>query len=288
MENRILIVGFGDIGKRCAALLQSRYRVFALVRHANAAAEARRLGVIPVMGDLDDRNSLRKLSGLAKAILHFAPPQSQGQHDNRTRHLLAALSRSPGQVKKIIYISTTGVYGNCDDAWCDETRPINPQSQRALRRADAENILRRWSGRNRVTLSILRAPGIYAKNRLPIERINARTPVIHADEDSYSNHIHADDLARSVLQAMRYAKPNRICNIVDDSDLKMGDYFDLVAVKSGLKPPPRVSKMEAEKLLSPMLLSFMRESRRIQNLRMKRELGVKLLYPTVLRFFSGV
>ncbi|MBI1174425.1 MAG: NAD-dependent epimerase/dehydratase family protein [Sideroxydans sp.] len=277
---KVLIIGCGDIALRVAGMLRARYRLFGLLRHAERSAELRAAGIIPLHGDLDDRHSLYRLAGLADTVLHFAPPPNMGQGDPRTRHLLAALSRGklPGH---LLYISTSGVYGDCGGAAVCETHPLNPQSARAQRRVDAERQIRNWARRNRVHAGILRVPGIYADNRLPLERLRAGTPAIEATADSYTNHIHAEDLARIVIAATGYAKPNRVYHASDDSDLKMGDYFDLVADTHALPHPPRLPREVVERAVSPTLWSFMNESRRLGNTRMKRELKVMLRYPTV-------
>ncbi len=278
--NSILIVGCGDIALRVAALLRGRYRLFGLLRTPSRCAELRRAGIVPLTGDLDSRQSLGRIAGLAHSVLHFAPPADAGVGDTRTRHLLAALSR--GRLpKQLVYISTSGVYGDCGGAYVSETHPLNPQSARARRRVDAENRIRLWAKCHGVNAGILRVPGIYADNRLPLERLRSGMPAIIAQQDSYTNHIHADDLARSVVAALRYAKPNRVYHSSDDSDLKMGDYFDVVADACHLPRPPRLPRDAVKLAVSPMLWSFMNESRRLSNARMKHELKVKLAYAKV-------
>lgn len=185
--------------------------------------------------------------------------------------------------RRIVYISTTGVYGNCHGDWIDETRATTPDSARAKRRVDAERRLRKWGRLHGVAITVLRAPGIYAEDRLPLDRLRRQTPVLIASEDVFTNHIHAEDLATAVIKAMRQRLPKmyRVFNVVDDSQLRMGDYFDRVADAFDLERPPRISRAEAEKRISPMMLSFMRESRRIGNARVKRELKLELRYPTI-------
>jgi nucleoside-diphosphate-sugar epimerase len=185
--------------------------------------------------------------------------------------------------RRIVYISTTGVYGNCHGAWIDETRPTNAESARAKRRVDAEHRLQKWGRKHRVAITILRAPGIYAQDRLPLHRLTQRMPVLIDADDVYTNHIHADDLADAVINAIRQPRPKqfRIFNVVDDNDLRMGDYFDQVADVFGLLRPPRISRQNAEMQLAPMMLSFMCESRRIDNARVKRELKLAFRYPTL-------
>jgi nucleoside-diphosphate-sugar epimerase len=190
--------------------------------------------------------------------------------------------------QRLIYISTSGVYGDCRGAVVPETRPIHAQSPRAKLRVDAENTIRTWAKHSGVQASILRVPGIYAADRLPVERLRKGTPAIIAAEDGYTNHIHADDLARSVVSALRHAKPNRVYHTSDDSQMKIGEYFDAVADAFGLPHPPRVTRAEAQRVMSPMLLSFMNESRRLSNNRMKQELKFVMRYPTVAAALEGI
>ena len=276
---RLLIIGCGDVARRAIPLLSQRYRLFALVRNDKQFAWLKAHKVVPVHGDLDDRASLSRLAGLADTVLHLAPPPKVGSKDTCTRHLLAALSQGT-LPQRLIYISTSGVYGDCVDAYVSETRPLNPQSPRAERRVDAERQIRLWAAHNGVKASILRVPGIYAQDRMPLDRIRVSMPTIVAEEDSYTNHINGDDLARIIVAAMRYGKPNRTYNASDDSEQKMGDWLDAVADAHKLRPPPRITRAEAQRVLPDTLLSFMNESRRLVNLRMKRELKVGLRYPT--------
>ena len=263
------------------ALVRERYRVYALSRSPQQFAALRLLGIIPVRGDLDQPDTLAAIAGLAHDVVHFAPPPGRGAHDTRTAHLIAALAKGSSLPQQLVYISTSGVYGDCNGELVAETRPVRPQTDRARRRADAERRLREWGARSGVRISILRAPGIYAADRLPLARLEKGTPALKSEEDSYVNHVHADDLARIVVAALHHAHPNRMYNAVDDAPRKMGDYFDLVADRFGLPRPPRIARAEAAGIIPENLLSFMNESRRLVNCRIKRELRLKLRYPTV-------
>jgi nucleoside-diphosphate-sugar epimerase len=274
---RLLIVGCGDVGMRLIPLLRSRFRVFALTSQSERLSELRSAGVIPILGNLDSPQSLYRLKGLADIVVHLAPPPMQGSLDQRTRNLVAILPRHG----RLVYVSTTGVYGDCKGAFFDETRPVAPVNARAERRVDAERVLRRWARHHEGKLSILRVPGIYAADRLPLERLRQGTPALLDADDVYTNHIHADDLAQIIALALFRAQPLRVYHTVDDSALKMGDYFDQVANAFKLPLPPRVPRAELSKQVSPMLLSFMSESRRLSNQRMKTELGVRLRWPAV-------
>lgn len=278
---KILIVGSGDVARRILPRLAGRFRVFALLRDAARAAVWRAAGATPVLADLDDRASLGRIAGLADLVIHLAPPPGDGTMDRRTRNLLAALGRGKSLPRRLVYVGTTGVYGDCGGARIDETRPLNPTNARAVRRVDAERRLRAWGRQNGVAVSILRAPGIYAADRLPLERLVKGMPALVDRDDGYTNHIHADDLAAACVAALRRGGANRAYNAVDDSDLKMGEWFDRVADAFALPRPPRIARAEAERTLPPMLMSFMRESRRIGNRRLKNELELRLAYPTV-------
>ncbi len=287
MKKTLLIIGCGDIALRTVRLLKTKYRIIGLFRNPDNVEPFRLLGVIPVLGDLDRPSTLKKLAGIAQIVVHLAPPPNRGMHDSRTAHLLAAFSK-PAKTKhrilphRLVYISTSGVYGDCKGALIDETRPRNPRNDRAVRRMDAEKQIRSWGIRNNIPVTILRVPGIYAENRLPLKRIQDGLPAFAAAEDGYTNHIHAYDLSCIINAAIQRGKNSRVYNATDDTQMKMGDYFDLVANSFSLPNPPRISRDQATGHISPGMLSFMNESRRISNQRMKKELQVILQFPTVL------
>ena len=256
---RLIIAGFGDVARRALPALAHRYQVTRL---------SRRYGV-----DLDQPIAPRT----ADAVLHCAPPPAAGDTDPRTAHLLSALQGA----RRIVYISTSGVYGDCGGAVVDETWPVNAQSSRAQRRVDAERQLERWCAQQGAALVVLRAPGIYAADRLPIERLRAGVPVLRPEDDVYTNHVHADDLAAAVVRALEPDAPPGVYNIADDSDLRMGEWMDLVAGRAGLPKPPRVPRSRIAEHVSPAVLSFMSESRRLDNRRMKTVLRLELRHPTV-------
>jgi nucleoside-diphosphate-sugar epimerase len=325
---RVLIVGCGDVGMRTLPLFRARAaapRVIALTHHPERAGELRAAGAIPIPGDLDERASLRRFAGLARSVLHLAPPRRDGLADTRTRALIAAL-RAPrrsvaraagshwlhpdragktsfivpdglraatarrvrrGAPLRFVYASTTGVYGDCGGAWIDETRPARPDNERARRRVSAEQQLRAAGVASRWRVSVVRIPGIYAANRLPLARIERRMPALAEADDVYTNHIHADDLAAILVRALARGRPQRVFNASDDTDLRMADYFDRVADAYGLPRVPRISRQEAEVQLEPITLSFMRESRRLSNARLKRELRYVLRHPTVNDFLRS-
>ena len=279
-QARVLIAGYGDIGQRVARLLPARVRVLALNREAARAAPLRSQGVQPLAGDLDEAASLRRLAGIATHVIHLAPPPATGDGDPRTAALLRALAlrRAP---LALVYGSTSGVYGDCGGALVTETRPVNPGTARARRRVAAEARVRAFGRASGARASIVRIPGIYANDRAsPRARLLQGTPALAPEDDVYTSHIHADDLARACIAALWRGKAQRVTHASDDSRLRMGEYFDLAADLYGLPRPPRISAAAARAELPPALLSFMSQSRRLDNTRLKRELRLRLRYPT--------
>ena len=258
---RLLIAGFGDIARRALGQLERRFEVTRLSRSYGF--------------DLDRPASLA-VDG-ADAVLHCAPPPKQGEADTRTANLLAALEKGRILPARVVYVSTSGLYGDCGGARVDESWPLAPRTERARRRVDAEQRLARWCAQRKIALVVLRAPGIYAADRLP----QLGMPVLRAEDDVYTNHIHADDLAAIACRALEGDAPAGTYNANDDSEIKMGDWFDLVADFCGQARPRRIPCDEALKTIPEPLLSFMRESRRLDNRRLKLELGVRLNFPTV-------
>ena len=295
---RLLIVGCGDVGQRVASILNTNisanksiqaqpFRVLALTTSADRIPAFRAQGIVPLLGNLDNAASFQRLAGLATHVLYLAPPPSEGWSDPRTLALTRAL-RLRTVPSAFVYGSTSGVYGDLAGGKAKETLPTAARTPRAVRRVSAEQTVR-FLGRSSVNASfirtaILRIPGIYAPNRAggtPKDRLLKGTPVLTAKDDVYTNHIHADDLARACLAALWRGKPQRVYNVNDDTRLKMGDYFDFAADLYGLPRPPRVPRSTAHDQLPLMLLSFMSESRQMDNGRLKRELRFKLRYPTV-------
>jgi len=283
-QPRALFVGCGDVGMRLLPILVKTHKVYVLTTQESKKSLLRSMGAVPIIGNLDQRQTLKKIAHLAPYVIHLAPPNQEGSKDLRTRNLLHTLSQG-GKTQRLIYVSTSGVYGDCKGDYVSETRTLAPTSPRGQRRMDAEQQLRAWAIHHQVQVSILRVPGIYAGNRLPIERLKTGTPALKHDEDVFTNHIHADDLARVILYAFYRGLPQRVLNASDSSWLKMGEYFDLVAKNFGLPSPKRLTFEELRTQVSSQMLSFMKESRRLQNDRLK-ELGFQFLYPTVEDFLK--
>ena len=282
----MLIVGCGDVGLRVARQLPASLKVIALTSSPERLPALRQANITPLLGNLDAPATLRRLAGLATRVVHLAPPPGHSpdwRNDPRTEALLRAL-RLRSLPRSLVYGSTSGVYGDCGGEQVDETRRLNPATPRAQRRVQAERLVRLFGRATATPSHVLRIPGIYAADReggTPHGRLLKGTPVLRAEDDVYTNHIHADDLARACLAALWRGRPQRTTNVCDDTQLLMGDYFDLAADLYRLPRPPRVARSGAQEQLPLMLLSFMSESRRLDNRRLKEELRLTLRYPTV-------
>lgn len=276
--NLIFIIGCGDIGLRVARLWQARgSTVQALARSDTAAARLAGAGITAVRGDLDIPTTLVTLPLAGATVYYFAPPPAQGDIDPRMRAFTAAGWRP----ERVIYISTSGVYGDHGGAWVDEDTPPAPGTDHARRRLDAETALRAWGRENGVKVNVLRVGGIYGPSRWPLERLQAGTPVLREEECGYTNRIHADDLAAICVATAERGGTDRIYNVSDGCNGTMTQYFYAVADRFGLPHPPALTLAEAKRHLSPAMLSYLTESRRLDNRRMLQELGVTLRYPTL-------
>ncbi len=275
----VLIVGCGDIGIRVARLVKSEGGVvFGLARDEEGAGRLRSHGVEPVLANLDDQGSLAALPTADRLVFYFAPPPGGGSIDGRMRKFCAATGteRLPA---KVVYMSTSGVYGDCGGAWVTEETPVNPQTSRAQRRVDAEQTLQTWGRKHQVPIVILRVTGIYGPGRLPIARLQQGHPVLREEDSPVTNRIHADDLARICIAAARKGIDGECFNISDGQPGTMTQYFMAVADKLGFPRPKQVSMDEAKQVMNPMMLSYLTEARRMDNLKMLEQLEITLQYP---------
>lgn len=271
------IIGCGDIGRRLADLYTDE-NISGFVSSIESAIKCKQHSIKVNILDLDSDYSLNAKDFADANIYYFAPPPANGAKDTRLKRFLTKLTINPNRV---VLISTTGVYGDSKGAWIDEDTPINPQADRAVRRVSAEQILQRWSDANNTNYMILRVPGIYAEDRLPIARLTKGLPIVNADEAGFTNRIHADDLALACKAAMESSTKNHIINITDGNPSTMTDYFNHIADYANLPRPPQISMAEAEQTLSAGMVSYLRESRRIKNDKMLSMLPIKLIYPSL-------
>jgi nucleoside-diphosphate-sugar epimerase len=275
-----LIVGCGYLGRAVAsAYLEQGLSVTGLVRSPESADKLRALGARAAVADLD-ASPLPDLPLESADLFNFCPPPAAGDEDSRVQRLIEEFSRQ-GDPRRIVHLSTTGVYGDCGGQWVDETRPVGPVAARAKRRMDGESRLREWRERSGGELVILRVAGIYGPGKLPLERLRQGLPLIRESEAPFSNRIHVADLVRVCVAAMERGGDGEIYNVSDGHPTTMTDYFNRLADTVGLPRPPLISLAEGEQQLSAGMMSYMRESRRLDNRKMLRELGVKLQYPTL-------
>lgn len=276
---QVVIVGCGDIGERVAALhAASGLSVTALVRGENHARDLQQLGLQTLQMDLDDIDTLQ-LHRLADAgVYYFAPPVGEGPVDTRMQNFIAALQSQNIQPAKIVYISTSGVYGDTRGEWVDESSPVHPDNDRSRRRWSAEQQLREYEQNSAVPVIVIRVGGIYGPGRLPMRQVQSQRPVLSFAESGYTNRIHSDDLAQVCVAAMAKGKSGDIFNATDGHPGTMAQYFTDVAIALGYPAPEQISMIEAEQTLNEALLSYLRESRRMRNDRIIKELGVQLQY----------
>ena len=287
MSNKLWIIGCGDIGRRVVRLYQQKNNSTSLTIHALVSSKASKeicdaLGIHSIALDLDHKQDISTVGSTIKAsqLFYFAPPAPKGVHDTRLTQFLASLSQHP---KRIVLISTTGVYGDAKGEWIDENFPLTPQTERAYRRLDAEHALAQWAKQHQGEIIILRVPGIYAKDRLPLARLKKGLRVVNQAEAGWTNRIHADDLAAVCYQAMASDINDGVYNVTDGHPSTMTEYFNHVAEYANLPYPPQISLQEAEATLSEGMVSYLKESRRIRNKKMLNELGIKLRYPSLAK-----
>ena len=363
-RQRLLIIGCGDVGQRVVQQLHHGWQVIGVARSDETLQKIRAAGAMAMQaddahrlarwathilhaappasrdGEVTDRLTRGWLQALARARGQRASTTSRPGRTHRlgarsAAALLAvpapaAQTRSQTQAPsapRLVYLSTTGVYGDRGGAFTRETDTLQPLTDRARRRVDAERQVRygihRPDGSNAgsrraahphadsarpdsahrdsahvsgarhrrlqqppLPALVLRVPGIYAADRLPVERLRQQVPALVPADDVITNHIHADDLARIARTALLRGPRQRVINAVDDSQMTLGDYLDQVADRLGLPRPPRHSRAELARTLSEVRMSFMRESRRLDTRRLKRELRVRLQWPTVADFLA--
>ncbi|MDQ7015168.1 MAG: SDR family oxidoreductase [Gammaproteobacteria bacterium] len=273
--NKIIIVGYGYLGRYLAeAEMQIGNQIEALCR-----SKCEHPQIVSVTADLDDTDSLTELEVEQKTVYYCAPPPSQGQHDLRIQNFLKAIDQQ--KPKRVVLISTTGVYGNCNGEWIDETRPAKPQADRAHRRWSAEQSLMQWGEKNGVKIIVLRVPGIYGVGKLPRKRLLSGQPILAPEASPFSNRIQIEDLTQACVAAAHHPEPKPLYNVADGHPSTMSDYFFQVADALQLPRPRVIAKEEMEDQLSLGMRSYLAESKRIKNQLLREHLGVTLKYPTL-------
>lgn len=275
----VLIIGCGDVGCRVGRVWRGRrLPVRGLVRSAARAEALREAGISPIRADLDDDGALPALPADGAVLYYFAPPSPDEEGDPRLDRIIA---RIEGRPERVVYISTSGVYGDRRGQWVTEDTPVSPATPRARRRWAAEQALVRAGHGWGVPVCRLRVPGIYGPQRLPVARIEQGQPVVRASEAPYTNRIHVEDLAR-VCAAFGEGQPvDGVFNVSDGDPTTMTEYFNRVADCFGLPRPPTVSLAAAREAMSPAMYSFWRESRRLDTGKLHRTLDIALAFPSL-------
>jgi nucleoside-diphosphate-sugar epimerase len=280
-KEKFFIVGCGDIGRRVARLIQVEGgEVTALVRSPEKGSQLVELGIRSVTGNLDDAATLVGLPVAGAVVFYLAPPPGGGHLDTRARNFCAAVPAG-GEPRRIVYISTSGVYGDCGGRVVTEETPPDPQTPRGKRRLDAENVFLEWGREHGTGVVILRVSGIYGPGRLPLQHLAGGQPVLREEEATLTNRIHSDDLARVCVAAAERGEDGDVFNVSDGHPGTLTEYFVKAARILGLPEPRRVTREEAREVMSPLMLSYIGEERILDNTKMLRELGVTLLYPTL-------
>ena len=282
MRHKYLIIGHGDISRRTVRLISKQGGSTTVVGRHGGQGEAVSSCQTTLQADLDLPQSLGVIPTSGARLLYLAPPAESGQTDSRVENFCDELTqRLPGLPVGIVYISTSGVYGDCAGEWVDETRPVNPQTDRARRRLSAERRLQQWGASHRVPVVILRVAGIYGPGRLPLQRLQAGMSVLLPEQSPFSNRIHAEDLAQICVAALDRVETPGVFNVCDGEQSRMSDYFLAVARIFDLPTPTLIDRQEAEQQLSPEMLSYLGESRRLDNRRLLETMNIELLFPTL-------
>ena len=257
--------------------------MLAIVRSGPSTTELQAAGINTLRLDLDEsqpelQSSLAAAAGGA-AVIYLVPPPDSGTTDPRLEAFLRQLGDATPAV--LVYVSTTGVYGDTGGARVDEDTPVAPATDRARRRVAAESTATAWCAGRGVRCVVLRVPGIYGPHRLPLERLERGEPALHPEDAGPGNRIHVDDLVHCIVEVMDRVDASGTYNVTDGDEASTTAYLIETATAAGLPQPSFVRRSEAAARISPGMLAFLLESRRVDNRRMREELGIKLLYPSV-------
>jgi nucleoside-diphosphate-sugar epimerase len=281
-HSHLILIGCGDIGKRVASMaLQAGFsHVFGSTRTSDTMSTLAAHGITPLLVNLDDPSSCTTLPTGNAAIVYFVPPPGGGFADTRARNFCQSLETSP-KPAKIVYISTTAVYGDANDEWITEETPPAPSTSRGKRRLDAETTFTTWGQKHQIPVVILRVAGIYGPGRLPMQQLLNNHPVLLPAEARPTNRIHADDLATACLAAVQRGGDASIYNVCDGHPGTLTEYFTAAAKLLELPPPPQISMEEAQKVMTPLMLTYVREGHLISNHKLLNDLGLRLRYPSL-------
>lgn len=285
---KLIIIGCGGIGQLVgtAASQQEGAAVVGTVRTPEKVPVLQSLGITPAVLDLDHAEAL-PFDPSGASILYLVPPPGGGFTDPRVARFLTLLHQwSPPSA--IVYVSTTAVYGESPEGvWITEDTPPQPSTSRGKRRLDAENRFLRWGEEHGVRVVILRVSGIYGPGRLPLMQLLSGQPVLRPEEAKPSNRIHAEDLASVCLAALERGESGEIFNVSDGNPSTITHYFTEVAKLLELPPPRQVTMEEAHRVMSPLMISYVKEGSLISNRKLLERLGVNLRYPSLAEGLPG-
>lgn len=285
-ECSIKIIGCGFIGKKVGVRLSERkLAVTCFVRSEQSFSECGNYDLDVAICDLDEKNIGLEENVLdqfwGSCIAYFAPPPKTGLQDTRMQHFVDMLNKLKISPAKILLISTTGIYGDCQGDWIDESRDVNPQADRAHRRLSAETQIQNYCDEKNIDCVVLRVPGIYSHEKLPVKRITSGEPVVRAEDSGYTNRIHADDLAAFCIEALTEEVESGVYNCCDGNPSTMNDYFMQVADALNISRPDEISLQQAKQELSAGMLSYLAESKRIKNTRLLANFKTQFKYPNL-------
>ncbi len=282
MSRSVIIIGCGDIGQRFAALAACNgfKPLYGTTRTSENSDNLLTRGITPILANFDDPTSLGHLPTADATLLYFVPPPGGGIHDSRARNFCQALPELP-RPSQIIYISTTAVYGDNGDELITELTPPAPDTSRGRRRLDAEKTFQQFGREHHIPVTILRVAGIYGPGRLPLQQLRSNHPVLIPAEAKPTNRIHAEDLANICLAAVDQGVDQEIYNVCDGHHGTLTEYFTAAAALLGFPAPPQITLAEAHKVMTPLMLTYVREGHRISNRKIINDLGITLTYPTL-------
>ena len=278
---KVFIAGCGYIGRRIAqSYMESGVGVTCMVRSQELASGLETDGFNAIIFSLDDPEAIPTLSLSDTVLFYLVPPPGGGITDSRARNFIAHISETE-KPTKIVYMSATSVYKSVSGDIVTEESPTSPDSAMGKRRLDAEAAFLEYGAAQNVPIIILRVSGIYGPGRLPLMQISQRQPLLNENESGPSNRIHADDLAMVSIAAAKNAVGGDIFNISDGHPSSMTSYFNACADALGLPRQPQVTLGEARLVMSPLMLSYVSQTRVVDNRKMLERLKVKLRYETL-------
>jgi nucleoside-diphosphate-sugar epimerase len=266
---RLVCLGLGYTALALARRLRPEgWTVGGTCREEDKAATLRAGGIEAVV----DPEDAHRLIATATHLLASIPPDAAG--DPALALWGPAIARHPG-LAWAAYLSTTGVYGDRDGDWVDETQPLAPTGERGQRRVEAEAA---WAALlPGVPVHLFRLAGIYGPGRSALDTVRAGRAQRVVKPGQVFSRVHVDDIAQVLAASIDRPRPGAIYNVCDDNPAPPDEVIAYACNLLGVEPPPEVPFDQAE--LSEMARSFYADNKRVANQLIKVELGVELTYP---------